>query len=124
MKSLFLLLSVVCTGICFGGPNVSVHENAAGVSIRNHAFDVVRTLSSPEEIAVVQRMFRQAKKIGTTKKRIISPTHTVDFSDRWLVDMESGTFAVLTKQVTDVYQLSEEDLKVLKNMTGDGKQRN
>jgi len=111
-----LLLSLFISRSCFGGPIVSIHENADGVTVRDNEFKVIGTISTPKQIAEVQRVFLNAKKIGTTKKQLINPSHKFDFSDRWLVDMSSGEFVLLTKQHTDIYQFSREDLERLKEL--------
>jgi hypothetical protein len=103
-------------GTCIAGPTVVVHPKSAGVSIRDSKSDVVLELKDPKQIKLVQDSFLRAKRIGDTATKLKSPTHKFDFSDRWLVDIKSGEIGVLTKVVTDVYQLDAKDLAAIKSL--------
>jgi photosystem II stability/assembly factor-like uncharacterized protein len=103
-------------GACIAGPTVVVHPKSASVTIRDSKFDVVQELKDPKQIKLVQDAFLRAKRIGDTATKLKSATHKIDFSDRWLVDMKSGEIGVLTKVVTDVYQLDPKDLAALKSL--------
>lgn len=65
---------------------------------------------------MVQDAFLRAKRVGDTASSLKTPTHKIDFSDRWLIDINSGEIGVLSKAVTDVYQLDPKDLIVLKRL--------
>ncbi|MES2657338.1 MAG: hypothetical protein V4689_01910 [Verrucomicrobiota bacterium] len=110
------VLFVACCGACSAGPTVVVHPKSAGVTIRDSKFNVVRELNDPKQIKVVQDAFLRAKRIGDTGTQLKTPTHKIDFSDRWLVDIKTGEIGVLTKVVTDVYQLDAKDLVTLKGL--------
>jgi hypothetical protein len=103
-------------GACIAGPTVTVHPKSASVTIRDSKFDVVQELKDPKQIKLVQDAFLRAKRVGDTATNLKGATHKIDFSDRWLVDINSGEFAVLTKAVTDVYQLDAKDLAALKDI--------
>ena len=103
-------------GACSAGPTVVVHPKSAGVTIRDSKFDVVRELKDPKQIKIVQDAFLRAKRVGDTATKLKSVTHKIDFSDRWLVDIKTGEIGVLTKVVTDVYQLESKDLVILKSL--------
>jgi hypothetical protein len=98
------------------GPTVVVHPKSGSVAIRDAKFFVVQELKNPKQIKFVQDAFLRAKRVGDTKTKLKSTTHKIDFSDRWLIDVKSGEFAVLTKVVTDVYQLEARDLADLKGL--------
>lgn len=110
-----LLLLAYCEACC-AGPTVVPHPNSAGVTIRDSKFDVVQDLRSSKQIKVVQDAFLRAKRVGDTGTHLKTPTHKIDFSDRWLVDIKTGEIAVLTKVVTDLYQLDAKDLVTLKGL--------
>ena len=110
-----VLCSAFC-GICDAGPSVVTHPKSPSVRIRNDKFVVVQELKDPKQIKVVQDAFFRAKRVGDTASQLKTPTHKIDFSDRWLIDINSGEFRVLTKMVTDVYQLDAKDLIALKSL--------
>jgi len=110
-----VLLLVIC-GVCSAGPAAVVHPKSAGVTICDSNFDVVQVLRDPKKIKMVQDAFFRAKRVGDTSTKLKGATHKIDFSDRWLVDIKSGEIAVLTKVVTNVYQLDARDLAVLKDL--------
>lgn len=110
-----VLLLAFC-GACSAGPTVVVHPKSAGVTIRDSKLDVVQVLRDPKKIKIVQDSFLRAKRVGDTVTKLKSTTHRIDFSDRWLIDIKSGEIGVLTKVVTDVYQLDPNDLLTLKGL--------
>ena len=110
-----VMLLAFC-GACVAGPTVVVHQKSASVTIRDSKFDVVQELKDPKLIKLVQDAFFRAKRVGDTTTNLKRATHKIDFSDRWLVDMKSGEIGVLTKVVTDVYQLDAKDLAALKSL--------
>lgn len=110
-----LLLLTFC-GVCLAGPAVVVHPKTDDVTIRDSNFDIVQVLKDPKKIKIVQDAFLRAKRIGDTTTKLKGMTHKIDFSDRWLIDIKSGEIGVLTKAVTDVYQLEAGDLAALKGL--------
>lgn len=119
IHSFVIMLVAIISGVCFAGPNVSPHPNAEGVSIRNSESDIELVISDPQKIEWLQNVFLRAKKVGDTKSHLKSSTHKIDLSDRWLLDLQNGEIAVLSKAVTDVYQISEEDLEALQKLIDD-----
>ena len=111
-----ILLLLACCEACCAGPTVVPHPNSAGVTIRDSKFDVVQDLRDPKQIKVVQDAFLRAKRVGNTGTHLKTPTHKIDFSDRWLVDINSGEIGVLTKIVTDVYQIGAKELVKLRGL--------
>jgi hypothetical protein len=103
-------------GVCIAGPTVVIHPKSASVTIRDSKFDVVQELKDPKQIKIIQDALLRAKRIGDTSTKLKGATHKIDFSDRWLVDVKSGEIGVLTKTVTDVYQLEAKDLAALKDL--------
>lgn len=110
-----VLLLAFC-GACIAGPTVVVHPKSASVTIRDSKFDVVQELKDPKQIKLVQDAFLRAKRVGDTATNLKGATHKIDFSHRWLIDINSGEFAVLTKVVTDVYLLDTKDLATIKQL--------
>lgn len=110
------VLALTFCGACSAGPTVIVHPKSAGVTIRDSKFVVVQVLKDPKQIKVIQDAFLRAKRVGETATQLKTPTHKIDFSDRWLVDIKTGEIGVLTKVVTDVYQLDAKDLVALKGL--------
>ena len=110
-----VVLLALC-GVSSAGPSLVVHPNSAGVTIRDSKFVVVQDLRDPNQIKIIQDAFLRAKRVGDTSTKLKSPTHKIDFSDRWLIDLQSGEFGVLTKVATDVYQLDSKDLETLKDL--------
>ena len=109
-------LALAFCGACSAGPTIVVQPKSVGVVIRDSKFSVVQELKDPKQIKIVQDAFLRAKRVGDTGTKLKSPTHKIDFSDRWLVDMKSGEIGVLTKVVTDVFQLDAKDLVTLKRL--------
>jgi hypothetical protein len=107
------LLLAFC-GACNAGPSVAIHPKSAGVSIRDSKFIVVRELTASGQIKFLQDAFLRAKRVGDTAAKLKTPTHKIDFSDRWLIDIHSGEFGMLTKAITDVYLLEAKDLAAIK----------
>ena len=89
----FLVLSFMPICISFGGPRVSP-QNGENIIVRDNQFKIKREITHPKEIKLVQDIFLRAKKIGDTKSHLTSPTHKIDFTDRWLIDLKQGEFAV------------------------------
>ena len=110
-----VLLLAFC-GACIAGPTVVVRPKSASVTIRDAKFDVVQELKDPKQIKLVQDAFLRAKRVGDTATKLKTPTHKIDFTDRWLVDIKTGEIGVLTKVVTDVYQLDAKDLVTLQGL--------
>jgi hypothetical protein len=110
-----VILLAFC-GACIAGPTVVVHPKSASVTIRDSKFDVVQELKDPKQIKLVQDAFLRAKRVGDTATKLKSATHKINFSDQWLLDIKSGEIGVLTKVVTDVYQLDAKDLAGLKSL--------
>ena len=102
------------SGLCCAGPTVVVHPKSGSVAIRNSKFDIVQDLKDPKLIKIVQDAFFRARRVGDTATKLKGTTHKIDFSDRWLIDFKSGEIGVLTKIMTDVYQLDPKDLVTLK----------
>jgi len=121
MKTLLIYLApsivlLAFCGSCIAGPTVVIHPKSDSVTIRDSNFDVVVELKDPMQIKIVQDAFLRAMRVGDTATKLRSPTHKIDFSDRWLIDIHSGELGVLTKVVTDVYQLDAKDLAALKGL--------
>ena len=110
-----VILLAFC-GACIAGPIVVVHPKSAGVNIRDSKSNVVQELKEPKQIKLVQDAILRAKRVGDTATNLKSATHKLDFSDRWLLDIRSGEIGVLTKAVTDVYQLDANDLAAIKSL--------
>jgi hypothetical protein len=109
------LLFAIC-GTCGAGPSVVIHPNSAGVTIRDSKFEVVQYLKDPKRVKFIQNAFFRAKRVGNTTAKLKTPTHNIDVSDRWLIDIHSGEFGLLTKSVTDVYRLDSKDLATIKGL--------
>ena len=117
-----ILLLLACCEPCCAGPTVVPHPNSAGVTIRDSKFNVVQVLRDPMQIKAVQDAFLRVKRVGDTGTHLKTPTHKIDFSDRWLVDIKTGEIGFLTKVVSDVYQLDAKDLMTLKGLLESKKQ--
>ncbi len=86
------------------------------MKIWDDKFVVVHELKGPRQIKMLQDAFLRAKRVGDTASKLKTPTHKIDFSDRWLIDFHSGEIGVLSKSVTAVYQLEPKDLVALKRL--------
>ncbi len=107
---------LACCEARSAGPTVVVHPKSGSVTIRDLKFNVVQELKDPRQIKIVQDAFLRAKRVGDTGTKLRNPTHKIDFSDRWLVEMKTGEIGVLTKIVTDVYQLDPKDLVTVRSL--------
>ncbi|MEM7384129.1 MAG: hypothetical protein AAF514_04220 [Verrucomicrobiota bacterium] len=113
------LLACLLPGACItpdktsSGPIVRPHSQTGTVEIRQ-ALKVVRTLTEAEHIEAVQDVFLRSRKTGDSQTHKVKATHTIDFSDRWLVDLQSGNLTILSKAVTPVYRMQPHDLEVLR----------
>ena len=110
------VLTPAFCGICCAGPSVVSHPKAPSVKIWDDKFVVVQELKDPRQIKIVQDAFLRAKRVGDTASNLKTPTHKIDFSDRWLIDFHSGEIGVLSKMVTDVYQIAPKDLIAFKRL--------
>lgn len=113
LKITLLLLVTPLSGVVFAGPKVVPHPKVGVVTIRDSKFTIVQEIKEPDGIKFVQNVFLRAKKVGDTKTHLKKPTHTIDFSDRWLVDLDSGEVSVLSKANVTVYRIKVKDLEVL-----------
>ena len=111
-----ILLFVALFETCLAGPKVVPHPKAGTVQIRNSKFVVVVELKDPKKIKLLQDLFRRSTRVGSTKTHLKTPTHKIDFSDRWLIDLQSGEFGILTKTVSDVYQIDMKEIATLKKL--------
>jgi hypothetical protein len=110
-----VILFLISSSIVFAGPVVVPHPHRDnGVNFRDTHTGVMSNISDVSTITQIQEMFRRSKKIGDTISHLRTYSHNIDFSDRWLVNLETGEIGMLRKKVSDVYQLESEDLKKLK----------
>lgn len=108
--------ALLLTGICFAGPTVVPHRKAPAVKVWNGKFVVVQEFKDPKTVKIVQDIFLRSKRVGDTSTHLKTPTHKIDFSDRWLLDVEKGEIGILSKTVVDVYQIESKDLKTLRKL--------
>jgi len=113
---LFTLLSLISVNICIAGPSVILHPKSPTIKVWDNKFVIVQEFKTPKKIKTIQDIFLRSKRIGNTSSHLISPTHKIDFSDRWLLDIKSGEIRMLSKAVVNVYQITPEDLKILKKL--------
>ena len=112
MNSLFIIPSVV-----FAGPVVVPHPKLKGtVNLRDARSGVMHTVSDVFIINQLQEMFKRARKIGDTISHLKTYSHNIDFSNRWLVNLDTGEIGMLRKQVSDDYQMEPDDLKELQQI--------
>lgn len=109
-RILWLLSLFVCSGIVCAGPKVIPHPRVGIVAVRNSEFVVVHEFKDPKSIKFIQGVFLHAKKVGDTKTHLTKPTHKIDFSDRWLIDINSGEIRLLSKAHVAVYRIEGADL--------------
>ena len=83
------------------------------IKVWDKSFEVVRKFKEPKEIKLVQDVFLRVKKAGDTSARLKSRTRKIDFSDRWVVDLNKGEVGILSKSQISVCRLKKEDLLVL-----------
>lgn len=98
------------------GPVVVPNPITKSVRVLNNDFKIVCEFYDPAPIKVIQDAFLRARKIGKSNSFLIVSTHKIDFSDRWLLDLNSGKFQVLSKSIKNVYQLGPQDLKTLQHL--------
>jgi len=98
------------------GPVVVPNPIAKSVRVLNNDFKIVREFYDPAPIKIIQEAFLRARKIGESNSFSIASTHKIDFSDRWLLDLNSGKFHVLSKSIQNVYQLEPQDLETLQHL--------
>lgn len=112
---LFYSLFFLCSSVVFAGPLVTPHQKSNNtVNIRDVRTGIMVNISDASTIAQLQEMFKRAKRTGDTISRLKTYSHNIDFSDRWLVNLNTGEIGILRKMVGDVYTLEPEDLDKLK----------
>jgi hypothetical protein len=111
MKSL-ILSALLLPATLIAGPALSAPSE---ISIRDHNFDVVATISDPTEIRAVIDAIRRAAVLPLP---IASApfSHKLDLKGRWLYDEQSGRLMLLSKAEQPVYQLEETDRKFLEGL--------
>jgi hypothetical protein len=109
-------LFVGLSGICAAGPTVVPYPRAASVKVLDDKFVVVQEFKDSKQIKLAQSIFLRSKRVGGTQSYLKTPTHKIDFSDRWLIDINSGEIGCLSKKTMDVYQIDAQDLLVLRNL--------
>ncbi len=108
---------MTCHGVAIAGPKVVPHPNAGGiVKVSSKDYSVIHKFKDAKDIALLQGIFLRAKKIGDTRSHLKKSTHKLNFSDSWLVDMNTGETGVLSKAHTPVYKIEPQDLKKLKRL--------
>jgi len=121
MKSILQALSIALVlfcfaGACVAGPAVVPHPKAPAIKVWDSKFVVVQEFSDPRKIKAIQDIFVRSKRVGDTSSHLKTPTHKIDFSDRWLLDIKTGEIGVLSKAVVDVYQIGPNDLNTLQKL--------
>lgn len=112
--TIFLLIS---PSVVFAGPVVVPHPKLNGtVNFRDTHTGVMHNISDALTITQLQEMFKRARKIGDTISHLKTYSHNIDFSNRWLVNLDTGEIGMLRKQVGDVHQLEPDDLKKLQQI--------
>ncbi len=114
--STYVLLAFIFTLACIAGPEVVPNPKSPAVKVWDNNFVVVQEFKDPETIQMIQGIFLRSRRVGDTNSHLKTPTHKIDFSDRWLFDIESGEIGVLSKAVVDVHQVDPADLKSLKRL--------
>jgi len=109
-----MLLATAAT--CFAGPKVVPHSRTNAVNVSDGSSNLISTFDAPKDIKLLQDIFLRSTRVGSTKTHLKASTHKIDFSDRWLVDINTGEIGVLSKTVSDVYQLDESDLLTLREL--------
>lgn len=84
--------------------------------MRDARTGVIHNHSNELTITQLQEMFKRARKIGDTISHLKTYSHNIDFSDRWLFNLDTGEIGMLRKKVGDVYQLEPDDLKKLQQI--------
>jgi len=105
----------VC-GSCSVGPPIAIDQSSEGFVIRDSEFNIVKELKDPQQITFLRNAMHRAKRVGDTRTKLKRSTYKIDGEHRWLIDLESGEFGVLSMVVRDVYQLETQDLKMLKGL--------
>lgn len=103
-----------CIGLA--GSKVVPHEKEPIVKVWDNKFKIVQEFEDPKQIGIVQGIFLRAKRVGDTSTHLKTSTHKIDFSDRWIVDLNSGEIAVLSKRVVTVFQIVDKDLIALRKL--------
>lgn len=117
LQSLGIVQILLCfAGACMAGPAVVPHPKAPAVKIWDSKFVVVQEFSDPKMIKAIQDIFARSKRVGDTSSHLKTPTHKIDFSDRWLLEINTGEIGVLSKAIVDVYQVGPRDLKKLQKL--------
>ena len=117
IRLLLVSLYIVFHSIACAGPKVAPHPNAGGVvKVSNKDYSAIYEFKEAKDIALFQGIFLRAKKVGNTRTHLKKTTHKINFSDSWLVDMNTGEAGVLSKTHMPVYRIAPKDLKVLKKL--------
>jgi hypothetical protein len=112
--TIFLLTSP--SGV-LAGPVVVPHPKANGtVNLRDTHTGVMHNVGDELTVTQLQEMFKRARKIGDTISHLKTYSHSIDFSNRWLVNLDTGEIGMLRMLVGDVYQLEPDDLKKLQQI--------
>jgi hypothetical protein len=91
-----VILFLISSSIVFAGPVVVPHPKANNtVNFRDTQIRIISNISDVSTITQIQEMFRRSKKIGDTISHLRTYSHNIDFSDRWLVNLETGEFGML-----------------------------
>ena len=97
--TIFLLIS---PSVVFAGPVVVPHPKLNGtVNFRETHTGVMHNVSDALTITQLQEMFKRARKIGDTISHLKTYSHNIDFSNRWLVNLDTGEIGMLRKLVEE-----------------------
>lgn len=111
------LLFFFSTSVVVAGPLVTPNPKLKNtVNIRDVRTGIIVNISDSLIIMELQEMFKRAKKTGNTISGLKTYSHNIDFSERWLVNLDTGEIGILRKMVGDVYTLESEDLDRLKKI--------
>jgi hypothetical protein len=111
------VLFLISSSVVFAGPVVVPHQKLSGtVNVRDTHTGVMHNISDASTITQLQEMIKRARKIGDTSSHLKTYSYNIDFSDRWLVNLDTGEIGMLRMLVGDVYQLEPDDLKKLRQI--------
>ena len=85
-------------------------ERVTSIVVRDSHFDLLRTVRDRAEIDALLACLESAKRVGDSRTPH-SWTHMIDIAGygRWLYDLSSGEFTVLSKAITPVYRVAGAD---------------
>lgn len=98
-----------CLASCAPGGGIITLPKSGKIEVRDSNFAAITSIQKSDDVGFIVASIRNAHKVGDAASLSHGFSHKLDLADRWLYDTETGDLVLLTKAVTSVYRVRDED---------------